>query len=252
MCITTRRALGEECLFAVARNNLPAVAMLHEAWLICAQMMLLRSPQSDACSGPSPARCLECVYSYYDGSHLRAMLKLPWRLAKLGAYPAYRLRRRALARRTLAGATGYSQFITDAHSAHLAGRVEFIPLGINLSGHAGQESPGRRKTPRFGFVAGFQQTKGIWHVLDAARALKREGFDFELHIWGPEQESGRGDIESRDLTDRVFLRGMYQPEDIWDVYADVDVVRMATTVASRSAGCRSKRRPLKSLRLRRR
>jgi glycosyltransferase involved in cell wall biosynthesis len=226
----TSRPLGEECLVAINRHGIPIVALLHEAWLACARSMLLRSPISEPCEGPAPLRCLECVYSYYDRTHARAMMKLPWRLVKLGAYPAYRLLRRAAARRQLSGAIAYSQFITRVHKNQIPGQVEYIPLGINLSGLTTDERKLPRKPLRFGFVAGFQPHKGIYDVLDAAASLSRDGFEFELHIWGPDEAEGSAAIKARNLDDKVRIRGIYQPEQIWEVYSEIDIAIMATTV----------------------
>jgi glycosyltransferase involved in cell wall biosynthesis len=108
--------------------------------------------------------------------------------------------------------------------------VQHIPLGIDLT-DLPAEQPVRPRTPlRFGFVGGFQQTKGIWQALDAAASLKRHGLAFELHVWGPGQESGQAELVARGLEDRVFLRGLYAPEQRWSVYHDIDVAIMATTV----------------------
>ena len=227
---STARPLGEECLVAIKRHKIQIVALLHEAWLICPRLMLLRSPTSEPCRGPAPVRCLECVYSYYDRTHGRAILKLPWRLLKLGAYPAYRLLRRATARRSLSAAIAYSQFMKQAHEENLPGQVKYTQLGINLDGLTTLRRRPVRKPLRFGFVAGFQQHKGVYDVLDAAASLNRDGYEFELHIWGPNQDNGRAEIEARNLTDRVILRGIYQPEQIWEVFSEIDVAIMATTV----------------------
>lgn len=227
---STTRPLGEECLLAIKRAGVPIVGFLHEAWLICPRIMLLRSPTSQPCTGPKLARCLECVYSHYDRTHLRAALKAPWRLLRQGVCPAYRLSRRKAARRTLAGAVAYSKFMQRTHQSHLRGPVRYVQLGINLSGVPAR-SPSRPRAPlRFGFVAGFQQHKGIEDVLDASASLKREGLQFELHIWGPNQEDGRSEVASRGLNELVFLRGLYQPEDIREIYSELDVALMATTV----------------------
>jgi glycosyltransferase involved in cell wall biosynthesis len=170
------------------------------------------------------------MYSHYDGSHARAALKLPWRLMKLGIYPAYRIWRRAKARKCLIGALGYSRFMVDTHRQHIIGQVSYVPLGINLAGSP-HSSPSRpRAVLRFGFLAGFQQTKGILDVLEAADSLKRSGLDFELHVWGPNLEGGGEEVAKRELGDRVFLRGMYSPDELWSVYSEIDVALMATTV----------------------
>jgi glycosyltransferase involved in cell wall biosynthesis len=146
------------------------------------------------------------LYSHYDGSHAR--IWAAGRLIKLGIYPAYRIWRRAQARKCLIGALGYSRFMVDKHQHHINGQVSYVPLGINLAGsqHFSRSRP--RTVLRFGFLAGFQQTKGILDVLEAAASLKRSGLDFELHVWGPNLESGRDEVAKRDLEDRVFLRGM--------------------------------------------
>jgi len=225
----TARPLGEEALLAIRRSKIPVVAMLHEAWAICPRLMLLSSPKSEPCTGPAPLKCLECIYSHYDGSHWRAGVKLPWRVLKLGIYPVYRLARRTQARRSLDGAVAYSQFMARVHKAHVAGEVRAVQLGLPPALVRRQaRQPGQPL--RFGFVAGFQPVKGIWHVLDAAASLKQVGLVFELHIWGPNQDGSSDEIAERNLGDRVFLHGMYHSEDIWNIYAKIDVALMATTV----------------------
>jgi glycosyltransferase involved in cell wall biosynthesis len=227
----TCRPLGEECLVAIHRQHVPVVAMLHDAWLVCARLMLLRSPTSEPCGGPSPLRCLECLYSHYDGSHLRAALKLPWRVMKLGAYPAYRLWRRRVARQCVAAANGVSQFTREAHHPHINGTVRHIIYPFDSGGRPRPQRGFPLKAPiRFGFVAGFQPHKGIEDVLHAAVSLKRSGLPFELHIWGPHQEQGAAEIAARLLEDRVFLRGMYAAEERWGIYEEMDVAIMATKV----------------------
>src|SRR5258708_29322819 len=48
----TTRPFGEEGLLRLHRRNIPTVALLHEAWMICGRLFLLRSPTSEPCSGP--------------------------------------------------------------------------------------------------------------------------------------------------------------------------------------------------------
>ncbi len=106
----------------------------------------------------------------------------------------------------------------------------YIPLGVDLH-DAPEALPPRPRTPlRFGFVAGFQLHKGIWHVLDACAALKRQGLSFELHVWGPDDERASKEIVSRGLQDRVFSHGLFRRDQMWQVYREIDVAVMATTV----------------------
>lgn len=222
------RPFGEECLFTLARLGAPVVGFLHEAWLLCGRLMLLRSPTRTPCPGPSPVRCLECMYSHYDGSHLRAAVKMPWRVAKLRSYIAYRMRRRAQARKLLSGALAYSRFMAEVHAPHVPGLIEYVPLGVNVPAPV---VPVRRpRTPvRFGFFAGFQGNKGIEDVLGAARELREDGADFELHVWGPGADPAER-AGSEEYGDWVRFHGLYDSQAWPEAYAQVDVAIMATTV----------------------
>jgi len=116
------------------------------------------------------------------------------------------------------------------HQPHINGPVRHLALGIDRS-HSPLEYPNRPRTPiRFGFFGGFQQTKGITDVFDAAAELKRNALDFELHVWGPTPEFGPQEVSKRKLDDRVFLHGMYSPDELWSVYSEIDVALMATRV----------------------
>lgn len=225
----TPHSLIEECLPVFQKMSLPVVGMAHDAWTICLRDSLFRSPVGELCSGPATAKCLECVYSHWDGSHAKALAKLPWRAAKLGAYPARRFYSRKKLRSATDGFFAYSQFMTERHKVHLAEPVEHISLGIDLSELLPPFMSRPRSPLRFGFAAGFQEHKGIWDVLEAAASLKKNGYDFELHIWGPDQNEAP--VIERGIEDCVKLRGLYKPSELWDVYAEMDVLIMATRVA---------------------
>jgi glycosyltransferase involved in cell wall biosynthesis len=227
----TTRPLGEQGLLTLGQSGVPLIATLHDAWLICLRVMLLRSPTSVICGGPSALRCLECMYSHYDGSHWRAAFKMPWRLLKLRAYMAYRLWRRAKSRRKIVGAIARSEFMAHVHRPHFRGPVRHIPIGIDLKGLPTERPLRPRKPVRFGFVAGFQPTKGIDHLLNAAASLYRAGLPFQLHVWGSGQGAAREEITRRGLTECVFLRGTFAPEGLWAVYNQMDIAVMATMVA---------------------
>lgn len=217
--------LLEEILPNLVKRNIPIVGMLHDSWTICPRLNLLNSPTKTSCSGPEQLKCLECLYSHYDGSHLKAAAKLPWRIAKLGTYPAHRLRERTKTRHTIDGVFGYSKFISDYHRGFVK-NVEYIPIGVDLSGLP-KERPVRSRTPvQFIFNAGFQEHKGIWDVLDAAQTLNNKGYKFKLHIWGPNQNED--EIKKRNIENCVILRGFFNAEDRWKIYPEADVLIMAT------------------------
>lgn len=222
----TPYSLIEECLPGFLEREIPIVGMTHDFWTICTRLGLSRSPTDAICSGPAPLKCFECMYSHWDGSHVKALVKMPWRMAKLGTYPSYRLLSRADLRRRTDGLICYSKCMTDAHRDHIAGPVEHISLGIDLT-RLPAPFEGRPRNPlRFGFAAGFVDYKGIWDILDTAASLKAKGYEFEIHIWGPKQSEAP--LVERGVEDRVKLRGLYAPEEIWEVYAEMDVLLMTS------------------------
>lgn len=224
------RPFGEQCLLEFGRHRIPIVATAHDAWLICPRLYLLKSPESQPCSGPGKLKCLACQYSAYDGSGAKALVKLPWRLLKQGVLPAYRLRRRAKARRHLAGVMSCARWLETAHTGHTSGTITSIPLGIDLS-RLPTSFPPRPRTPvRFGFFAGFQPHKGIDHVLGACAGLHQQGLPFELHIWGPIGDEERKAVQRRVADQPIHLHGLYQPSAKWQVFGQVDIAIMATTV----------------------
>lgn len=222
--------VDEEFLLHLHERGLPLVGMSHCAWTICSRLNLLRSPKGEACSGPSRTKCLACLYSHYDGSSIRAAVKMPWRVLKLGGYPAHRLARRDRLRRVIQGQASYSEYMTDVHEGQVSGINLFVPLGIDITA-APIERPARPRTPlRFGFMAGFQPHKGIWDLLDSAASLARKGRDFEVHIWGIQQEGKTGELTKRGLDGKVFLHGTFSGDEKWAAFAEIDVLAMATTV----------------------
>ena len=157
----TPYSLIEECLSNILKRKLPIVGMLHCAWLICPRLDLIKSPTGDQCSGPSTLKCLHCLYSHWDGSNGKSLVKLPWRIAKLGATPASRLRERNNLRKFVNGLVAPSKFMADVHNGFIDGEVKHIPLGIDLTDLPNQV-PNRPRNPiRFGFIGGFQDIKGI-------------------------------------------------------------------------------------------
>ncbi len=222
----TPHAVLEECLPLLLERSAPIVGMTHCAWTICPRMRLIRSPTNSLCEGPAPLRCLMCLYSHWDGTLLKAQVKLPWRIMKLGVYPAFRLKRRTRTREKTQGMIAVSKFMADMHEGRVGGPVQHIPMGINLDGLP-SERPSRPRIPiRLGFAGGFQEHKGIWDILDSAAALKKGGLNFELHIWGPRQDPAP--VRNRNLEGTVVLRGLYDNDQRWEVFQEMDVHVMAT------------------------
>lgn len=222
----TPYSLIEECFPIIQKKKIPIVGMTHDAWTICLKTSLYKSPTNTKCSGPSLASCLECNYTYWDSSRLKGILKLPWRAAKLGLYPAYKLKIRNQTRKNIDGLICVSQFMEESHKDYANGLIRHIPLGIDLT-NLPKNFPSRPRTPlRFGFIGGFVDHKGIWDILDVATSLKKKGYKFELFIWGPNQSESV--LINRNIKDIVKLKGLYKPSEIWDAYAEIDILLMAT------------------------
>jgi glycosyltransferase involved in cell wall biosynthesis len=222
--------IDEEFLLHLGSRGLPLVGMSHCAWTICSRLNLLQSPAGEACSGPGLIKCLSCLYSHYDGGIAKAAAKLPWRMLKLGPYPAYRLRRRDRLRHSIQGQASYSEYMTAAHEGQVGGINRFVPLGIDATG-VPTNRPARDSGPlRFGFLAGFQPHKGIWDLLDTAASLRKKGHEFEVHIWGPHQDGREAELRDRGLQGTVFLHGNFSTGEKWDVFTKFDMLIMATTV----------------------
>jgi glycosyltransferase involved in cell wall biosynthesis len=219
--------LLEEILPNLLERNIPVVGMLHCSWTICPRLNSIESPTGNSCSGPGLLRCLKCLYSNYDGNNAKAFLKMPWRVYKFGSYPAQRLLERKETYLSIDGVFGYSKFISDHHRKFIK-TVEYIPLGVDLTGLPNKRSIRPRKPIRFVFNGGFQEHKGIWDILDTAQSLKARGYSFEIHIWGPRQDSK--ELKKRLIEDCVFLRGLFTTQTRWNVYDDSDVLLMATRV----------------------
>lgn len=221
-------SLFEECVSVIHKYSILSVGMLHCAWLICPRLRLMQSPTDTPCPGPAPLRCIECLYSHWDGNHFSAIAKLPLRLLKLGLYPAQRLWLRTRLRQYVNGLIGYSRYMTETHQGMINGPVVHIPLGVDLS-DCPVGKPYRPRNPlRFGFAGGVQTHKGFWDVLDALTILKNQGLNFELHVFGPNQESAEKYIHDCGLQFNVRLRGMFLSHNRWWAYGEIDVLIMAT------------------------
>lgn len=224
------RPFGEDAFTPLIQRGIPIAQVLHDAWGLCMRLQLIRSPQREVCKGPAPFKCFECLYSNFDGTRSRAILRMPWRIARQGFLPLYRTWRRRALQRTISGTVAYSRFMHAFYAAHGTKNLAYIPMGINLAVLPASK-PARPRVPlRFGFVAGFQPHKGVWDVLDAAAELKRQGLRFELHIWGPGSSSlAEEEFRTRGLEGTAIFRGVYSPGERWQVYSEMDVAIMATT-----------------------
>jgi glycosyltransferase involved in cell wall biosynthesis len=224
------RPFGEECLDHLSKRALPIVATLHDGWLLCSRLFLLQSPGKTACTGPGPLKCLTCAYTEYEGSLPSGLAKLPWRILRRGAMPAYRQIRRQAVRSKVDGAITRSEFIAAAHRPHLSGPIRVVPIGIDLTSQELAPVQRPRRPFRFGFLGGTQPHKGFSDVLTACAELKRQRLSFELHVWGPGLDRSADLIRRLGLEGHIVLRGLYEHRELWKVYGEIDLAVMATRV----------------------
>jgi glycosyltransferase involved in cell wall biosynthesis len=213
------RPLGEEALLALNEAGIPVVASLHDFWMICPRVTFMQSPANRPCSGPGVMKCLLCTYSHYDGRALAALVKLVWRVPRLGVGVAWKAHRRRLALKTVRAGMARSGVVSDAHAPFIRGSCDPILHGI--SSHAGVRPRERdRQGPfRFGFFAGSAPEKGLADVLAVVGRLRADGLDLELHVFGP------GQVDSHP---EMVLHGRFGADKRGAAYASVDIAVMAT------------------------
>lgn len=221
----TTRPFGEQPFFTLPSLGVPMVAMAHEAWLICMRLMLLRSPSSAPCKGPTPVGCTTCLYTHYDPPW--AIAKLPWRLVRQGMLPLYRLRRRQSARLLPAVVIAYSRFMAEILGRHIPD-VRYIPLGVAHPPSMPPRHTRPRAPFRFGFFAGAQPAKGLPDVLAAMRVVRLKGIAAELHIWGNDGDRVMELIAASGSSEFARFRGSYGADSMWSAYTQVDAAVMAT------------------------
>lgn len=95
------------------------------------------------------------------------------------------------------------------------GKLRLVRCGVEPAFHAGAVSPPAR-APVFVCVARLSPQKGLFTLVEAAAALRREGRDFAVRVLGDGEM--RGDLEraiaAADVGDRVVLAGWKTPAEI--------------------------------------
>ena len=223
------RPFGEAFLRRLSDRGIPVTALLHDAWAICQRYQLIQSPQGRPCSGPSVGKCAMCVYTNCERPPAVSMLRAPFRFIRRGPLRFKRLLARRAAGRDLKSFVAYSDHMFRTFRRVYPDKTVKIPLGIDLEGLPSHRPPRPHAPFRFGFVGGFQPHKGVWDVLRAAKSLAQERRVFQVHVWGPGQEGRRGEVEAEGLAGVVQLRGVYPLEERWNVFAEMDLLLMATT-----------------------
>lgn len=249
-------ALSSDLPERALRLGLPCVMTLHDYWLFCPRIQLLR-PDGGVCSGPEEGlACASCVWPPAVGWPERAARKVYARIP-LGARGAakalyYRLRARRAPKNAQGAqpdsarlaffrwrllhmrdqfgcatwAIAPSQGLAEryASAGFDAGKLRVVPHGLApMARRPARRRPGGK--PRFCFIGSVMAHKGLHVFLDA---MARIGPIAEGVIYGqrPDYEYWRW-VEGRlrePTLGHVRWLGPYHPEDLPAIFAAVDAL----------------------------
>jgi len=249
-------ALSSDLPERALRLGLPCVMTLHDYWLFCPRIQLLR-PDGSVCSGPEEGlACASCVsppavgWAERAGRKIYAKIPLAARGAAKALYYGLRacrarknaegwdpgsariafFRQRLLHMRVQFGCATWaispSRAVAEryANAGFDTGRLCVIPHGLApMARRPGRRRPGGK--PRFCFVGSVMAHKGLHVFLDA---MERVGPVAEGVIYGqrPDYEYWRW-VERRlrePALGHVRWLGPYHPEDLPAIFAAVDAL----------------------------
>lgn len=203
----------------IVRRTLPEcriVMTLHDYYPICHHDgLMVRTTSKELCHGASPDRCHSCF--------------------KEIALDKFVLRERHL-KSLLSAVDGFvspSEFLKQRYvdwgiSEHL---ISVIPNGQPERAEVKKRDVTQRTKPVFGYFGNLNPWKGATVLLEAAKQLISEDFEFELRVHGAapfQSESFVADIDRlfAETSPTVQRRGAYRREDIAGLIATVDCAIM--------------------------
>lgn len=217
-------------LLARARG-IPVVHTLHEYAGICpagGQMIL---PDLVRCDGPGPQPCGACIRT-------QPLMSPDEAGVPADEVPAFEATRRAEAYLEMADSVSLfispSRFLRERFiaSGYPADRLIATDNGFDVTpfdGYRREESRGADggRVIRFAYVGAMVPYKGVHVLVDAFNEMTEEGW--QLHIHGgvrpesphyPYQE----EIRARATDPRIRVHGAFRPDEVAEVYRDVDVL----------------------------
>ncbi len=242
----------------IKKRGIPRLMTLHDFWMVCRRGQMLDG-NLRICRGPDKGLCEEChpeqIAITAKSKAMRMLVKISNALHLPGSTQSVLLRklRRFIAKRRgddriieiekeVAWRRSHLDSVRDdidlfiSPSAFL--REQFINFGVAperiIHSDNGQDtSPFRdllRKPSdkiRFGFVGAIIPSKGVHILLEAFRGINPE--QAELNVFGEAAKyhgyEGYPDrIKSLAQSPGIRLRGRYQPEQVADVFSEIDVL----------------------------
>jgi glycogen(starch) synthase len=214
-------------LFLGWLNRKPIVVEHHGYQAICPNGLMVHQPDGSICPGHFQAghyskcvRCRECETSLLPSlNELLLMFPRFWLCRKVSMNLA--ISRHVLVRHGLPNTS-----------------VVYYGIEDPLAKDATRSSPASAADKiTFAYVGRFFPEKGITILLEAARILQAEGFEFDVRLIGdgPQRKKLEEIIEANNLPSRVHLTGYLTGPSLANVLVDVRVVVMPS-VCEETAG----------------
>jgi len=220
----------------------PIVISLTDFWFLCPRITLLRS-NNTLCPQPpdDPMGCVCCLAEESRRFRWPANVAPPavdalWR-ALGAALPAVHERKRAMQdrRRVLCEALAEADaLVCPSRFLHDLFRERGVAADKLMVMRQGLATPPpalhRVRDPHrltIGYGGQIRHHKGLDLLIRAAVELARQGYPFTLAIYGDESIDRRYTQSLKRLAGRVDWiewRGIYAPEQIWDVLTGLDVI----------------------------
>ena len=203
----------------IVRRTLPEcriVMTLHDYYPICHHDgLMVRTTSKELCHSASPDRCHSCFKEIALDKFVLRERHLKSLLSAVDSFvsPSEFLKQR---------------YIDWGISDHL---ISVIPNGQPERAEVKKQDVMQRTKPVFGYFGNLNPWKGATVLLEAAKQLISEDFEFELRVHGAapfQSESFVADIDRlfAETSPTVQRRGAYRREDIAGLIATVDCAIM--------------------------
>ncbi len=160
-------------------------------------------------------------HTYFDGGHVAFRVLHPYISTALGNMD----RKIAVSR---ACVVSLEQYFPDEH-------FDIVPNGIDTDFFHPLDDPGQRVPgpPRILFVGRFDPRNGLGTLIDAARILQDQGFDFEVQVVGdgPARPLYEHHAKKAGVWDRIRWLGLLN-EERPELYRQATVLAAPCTLAS--------------------
>lgn len=211
----------------VKKKRIPYAVTLHDFNLACIRYHLFIYEKWRICDGPDPVKCAKCLFQLY---------KLDDKTADLNATTELIRQKLDIGKEIINSAalvTGPSQFVIDKFKQYgfdYGEKIKVIPLGLKEI-----KAPFFKKNKRelnFGFLGTITPLKNVLLMVQAFMETRGKA---KLCIWGAGEKTLIKLIDKYRCQDpRIEYRGSYTPDDLPDIFKEVDVAIIPSLIESYS------------------